>query len=91
MAKLYVRNFPWETTENDLVEFFNDAGFQAVKAQIIIDAETKKSKGFGFVQLQDETENDEAINALNEQNFNGRTLVVNHAKPPQARPQSERY
>ncbi len=85
MAKLFVRNFPWSTTETDLVVYFNDNGFPAVKAQIVIDAETKRSKGFGFVQLKDETQNDEAMATLNDSDFNGRKLGVQPAHPDKSR------
>ncbi len=81
MAKLFVCNFPWATTNEELAEHFSDAGFEAVSAQIIEDAATKRSKGFGFVQLKDESQNDEAIEQLHDQDFNGRALVVKHANP----------
>ncbi len=83
--KLFIQNFPWSATEADICEHFNDAGFPASKAQVIMDAETKRSKGFGFVQLEDETQNDEAIAHLHDQDFKGRPLVVKHANPPTSR------
>jgi len=85
MPKLFVQNFPWSTTEHDLKEHFNDAGFEAVAAQVCIDATTKKSKGFGFVQLADESQNDEAIATMHAQDFKGRPLTVKPANPPTSR------
>ncbi len=85
MPKLFVQNFPWSTTEEDLVNHFTESGFPAVNAKVCIDAETKKSKGFGFVQLKDESDNDEAISTLNGEDFNGRPLTVKPANPPSSR------
>ena len=85
MPKLFVQNFPWSTKEEDLVEHFTEAGFEALNAKVCIDADTKKSKGFGFVQLADESLNDEAIARLNGLDFMGRPLTVKPANPPTSR------
>jgi RNA recognition motif-containing protein len=81
MAKtLYVGNLPWESTEDELAEVFKElASVQSVR--IIRDKETGRSKGFGFVELADDTNVDEVISATNGMLMGGRTLVINEAKP----------
>jgi RNA recognition motif-containing protein len=81
MAKtLYVGNLPWESTEDELAEVFKElASVQSVR--IIRDKETGRSKGFGFVELADDTNVDEVISATNGILMGGRTLVINEAKP----------
>ena len=83
MAKrLYVGNLTYDTTEENLVELFSEYG-EVLSAQIIIDRDTNRSKGFGFVEMTDGAE--EAINALNGQNYKGRNLTVNEARPREER------
>jgi RNA recognition motif-containing protein len=76
--KLYVGNLTYDTTEDDLVELFQTYG-EVVSAQIIIDRETNRSRGFGFVEMSAGAE--EAIEALNGQDIRGRNLTVNEARP----------
>ncbi|MFN4261091.1 MAG: RNA recognition motif domain-containing protein [Gemmataceae bacterium] len=85
MAKnIYVGNLVWDCTADDLLELFQSHG--AVKqAQVITDRETGRSRGFGFVVMQDDGEAEQAINALNGSNFRGRPLTVNEAKPREDR------
>jgi RNA recognition motif-containing protein len=80
---LYVGNLPFNTTDEDLRQAFAQYG-TVVKAQVIMDRETGRSRGFGFVEMGDGAE--EAINAMNGAQFGGRTLTVNEAKPREARP-----
>ncbi len=80
--KLYVGNLTYDTTEDNLVELFSEYG-EVLSAQIIIDRETNRSKGFGFVEMSDGA--DEAANALNGQDFRGRNLTVNEARPREER------
>src|SRR3954454_15954352 len=80
--KLYVGNLTYDTTEDMLVELFSEYGTVA-SAQIIIDRDTNRSKGFGFVEM--ESGGEEAANALNGQNFQGRNLTVNEARPREDR------
>jgi RNA recognition motif-containing protein len=80
--KLYVGNLTYDTTEDNLVELFSEYG-EVLSAQIIIDRETNRSKGFGFVEMADGA--DEAANALNGQDFRGRNLTVNEARPREDR------
>jgi RNA recognition motif-containing protein len=80
--KLYVGNLTYDTTEDNLVELFSEYG-EVLSAQIIIDRDTNRSKGFGFVEMSDGA--DEAANALNGQDFRGRNLTVNEARPREDR------
>src|SRR5437763_4959921 len=80
--KLYVGNLTDDTTEDNLVELFSEYG-EVLSAQIIIDRDTNRSKGFGFVEMADGA--DEAANALNGQDFRGRNLTVNEARPREDR------
>ena len=80
MAKtLYVGNLPWESTEEELEKMF--AEMTVVESvRIIRDRETGRSKGFGFVELADESNLEEIIASTNGMLMGGRTLVVNEAK-----------
>src|SRR5436190_23738316 len=84
MAKnLYVGNLAFGTTSDDLREAFAQFGTVA-RAQIVTDRETGRSRGFGFVEMEDGA--DEAVAKMNGANFQGRTLTVNEAKPREPRP-----
>ena len=76
--KLYVGNLSFETTESDLKELFAQAG-SVDSVRIITDRDTGRSKGFGFVEMQEG--GDEAIAATSGKEFNGRVLTVNEARP----------
>jgi RNA recognition motif-containing protein len=78
MKKLYVGNFPFETTESDLKELFEQAG-SVETVRIITDRDTGRSKGFGFVEMQEG--GDKAIAEMNGKDFKGRALTVNEARP----------
>src|SRR4051794_40994390 len=80
--KLYVGNLTYDTSEDDLVELFGQYG-EVLSAQVIIDRDTNRSKGFAFVEMGSGA--DEAINALSGQNFKGRDLTVNEARPREDR------
>ena len=83
--KLYVGNLSFETTESDLKELFRQMG--AVETvRIITDRDTGRSKGFGFVEMQDG--GDKAIAEMNGKDFKGRTLTVNEARPMPTRDSS---
>ena len=78
--KIYVGNLSFETTESDITQAF--AGFGPVESvSIITDRDTGRSKGFGFVQMADQSDADKAINALNGTEMGGRNLTVNEARP----------
>jgi len=80
--KLYVGNLTYDVKEDDLVELFSQYG-EVLSAQVIIDRDTNRSKGFAFVEMSGGA--DEAINALNNQEFRGRNLTVNEARPREER------
>ena len=82
---LYVGNLAFSTTSDDLQEAFGQYG-TVTRAQVIMDRETGRSRGFGFVEMADGA--DEAIAAMNGAQFQGRTLTVNEAKPREERPRS---
>ena len=84
-SKLYVGNLPYTTTSTDLEQLFGQHG-AVQSAEVISDRETGRSKGFGFVQMASDDEAQAAIAALNGQDFGGRNLTVNEAKPREDRP-----
>jgi cold-inducible RNA-binding protein len=81
-TNLYVGNLPFTTTSEDLQQVFGQYG-TVIKAQVIMDRDTGRSRGFGFVEMSDGAQ--EAIAALHNQMFQGRTLTVNEAKPREPR------
>ena len=81
---IYVGNLPHATTDQELREAFEEYG-TVESASIITDRDTGRSRGFGFVEMPDSGEANEAINALNETEFGGRTLTVNEARPREKR------
>lgn len=80
MTNIYVGNLPYDTTQADLEKTFGAYG-TVTRATIIIDRETGKARGFGFVEMEGDGEADAAIEALNGTQLGGRTLVVNKARP----------
>ncbi len=82
-TNIYVGNLPWSTTTDDLYAMFQQYG-AVTRAQIVMDRETGRSRGFGFVEMANEGEANEAIAGLNEQDMGGRPLTVNIAKPREA-------
>ncbi len=79
-TKLYVGGIPYTSTNDDLKAHFSAAG-EVVSAQIIIDRPTGRSKGFGFVEMKDEAGANKAIEMFHDQEFQGRRLTVNIARP----------
>jgi len=77
---IYVGNLSYEMSEEDLRTSFEDHG-EVESAKVIMDRETGRSKGFGFVEMSDASEAQAAIRELNEAVVNGRPLRVNEAKP----------
>jgi RNA recognition motif-containing protein len=84
MKNIYVGNLTWDCTSDDLLQLFQEHGSVA-RAQIITDRETGRSRGFGFVEMENDSEAQTAIDALNGQQFQGRPLTVNEAKPRESR------
>lgn len=82
--KLYVGNLTYEMTDSTLEQMFAAHG-EVRSAQIIMDRDTGRSKGFGFVEMANDQEASAAITAMNGQPSNGRTLTVNEARPREDR------
>ncbi len=83
--KLYAGNLPYTITEEELNTFFAQAG--AVESvRIIIDRDTGRSKGFGFVEMATDEEAKKAIETLNGQDVGGRPIKINEANPQERRP-----
>ncbi len=85
MVNIYVGNLSWSCTNDDLTQLFSQHGTVA-RAQVILDRETGRSRGFGFVEMANPAEAQAAVQALNESDFQGRPLTVNEAKPREPRP-----
>src|SRR5579864_6808987 len=77
--KLYVGNLSWGSTADSLKDLFSQAG-TVISSNIITDKMTGKSRGFGFVEMED-ADADNAINMFNGKEVDGRTLTVNEARP----------
>ncbi|MCO6438279.1 MAG: RNA-binding protein [Phycisphaerae bacterium] len=84
MAKnIYVGNLSYGVTDEELRQMFTEFG-EVSSANVVMDRETGRSRGFGFVEMPDDGAAQEAINALNGQEQGGRTLTVNEARPRQS-------
>jgi RNA recognition motif-containing protein len=79
-TKLFVGSLPWTVSDEELKTAFEAHG-QVVSAKVITDRETGKSRGFGFVEMEDEAGASSAIQALNGSEIDGRSIVVSEAKP----------
>ncbi|NLF41315.1 MAG: RNA-binding protein [Bacteroidales bacterium] len=77
---IYVANIPFKASEDELRGLFEAHG-EVSSAKIIFDRETQRSRGFGFVEMLDDSEAREAIETLNGSDFMGKSLVVNEARP----------
>ena len=88
-AKLFIGSLSFDVTNDQLSEAFAAAG-TVVSAQVIIDRDTNRSKGFGFVEMSTDAEAQEAISKLNGTALNGRNLIVNIARPKEDRPAQSR-
>ena len=88
---IYLGNLPYGVSEEDLRDAFSQFG-QVQSANIITDKFSGRSKGFGFVDMPNDGEAREAIEAMNDKDFKGRTIKVNEARPREERPmRRERY
>lgn len=85
MKNLYVGNLPYTTGEAELRQLFEPHG-RVERASVVIDRETGRSRGFGFVEMANDAEAAAAIEKLNGFAFGGRPMVVNEAKPREERP-----
>lgn len=84
MMKLYVGNLPYSMTDSELEGLFAECG-QVQSAKVVMDRETGRSRGFGFVEM-DDADGREAIEKFHGQDCQGRSLVVNEARPREERP-----
>ena len=84
MKNIYVGNLAWECSAEDLREMFAPFG-QVGATQIIMDRDTNRSRGFGFVEMPNDEEALKAIGKLNGQMYKGRALTVNEARPREQR------
>jgi cold-inducible RNA-binding protein len=85
--KLFVAGLAYSMTNDELRDLFAEFG-TVESAQIIVDRETNRSKGFGFVEMGSDEESKNAIQGLNGKDMNGRPLTVNEARPREDRPRS---
>ncbi len=87
MKQIYVGNLPYRSSEEEVRELFAQYG-EVNSVKLITDRETGRPRGFGFVEMEDESAQ-EAIEALDGQEFDGRRLKVNEARPRENRPRRE--
>ncbi len=85
-SKLFVGNLAFSTTENDLQDYFAQAG-PVMSVNIMQDRATGRSRGFGFVEMSTPEDATKAIEMFNKKEFQGRALTVNEARPREDRPQ----
>lgn len=83
--KLYVGNLPYTVRDSDLEQAFGQFG-AVTSAKVMMERDTGRSKGFGFVEMGSDAEAQAAINGMNGQPLGGRSVVVNEARPMEARP-----
>lgn len=84
MMKLYVGNLSFKTTEDQLRQIFSEFG-DVASAALVMDRDTGRPRGFGFVEFANAEHGQAAINGLNGKNVDGRDLVVNEARPREDR------
>jgi cold-inducible RNA-binding protein len=83
--KLYVGNLPYTVRDEDLQQSFSEFG-SVTSAKVMMERETGRSKGFGFVEMGNDAEAQAAISGMNGQSLGGRSVTVNEARPMEARP-----
>ena len=88
--KIYVGNLPYKIRDEELKNLFTPYG-EVASANVIIERDTNRSKGFGFVEMPSKEEAEKAIAELNNKEVMGRGLKVNEAKPREDRPRRPRY
>ena len=79
-SKLFVGSLAWTATDDDLAQFFAAAG-TVVSAKVIVDRETNRSKGFGFVEMSSDEEAKAAVDTLNGKDLAGRPVAISEARP----------
>lgn len=86
-TKLFVGSLSWNVKDDELREFFAEAG-EVVSANVITDRDSGRSKGFGFVEMSSDDEAKAAIEKLNGKELDGRAVTVNEARPKEDRPRN---
>ncbi|PQO46822.1 RNA recognition motif domain-containing protein [Blastopirellula marina] len=89
-SKLYCGNLAYDTSSSDLERLFGEFG-EVRQAEVIVDRDTGRSKGFGFVEMNSDSDAQAAITGLNDSVQNGRPLMVNEAKPRENRSGGRSY
>lgn len=84
-TKLFVGSLSWGVNDDQLKDFFSAAG-SVVSAKVIVDRDTNRSKGFGFVEMSSDDEAKKAIDELNNKELDGRAINVSEARPREERP-----
>ena len=87
--KLYVGNLAFSVTDDELMQAFTSFG-TVVSARVVMDRMTGRSKGFGFVEIEDDAMADEAVDKMNGQTIGGRPVRVSEAKPQEDKPRGPR-
>lgn len=88
MYKLFVGGLPFATTDDELAQLFGAHG-KVASAKVIVDRDTGRSKGFGFVEFENEEEGKAAEKALNGTEVGGRPITVNEARPREDKPRGD--
>lgn len=88
MKKLFVGSLAWGTNDDGLQAHFAQCGTVA-SAKVVTDRETGRSRGFGFVEFEDDKEADAAVEKLNNSDLDGRQITVNEARPREDRPRRD--
>lgn len=88
MKKLFVGSLAWATTDDGLNAHFSGVGTVA-SAKVVTDRETGRSRGFGFVEYENDAEADAAIEKLNNSDLDGRQITVNEARPREDKPRGD--
>ena len=86
---IYISNLSYEASDSDLKELFEEYG-EVSSAKVIMDRETGRSRGFGFVEMSDDVQGQKAIDELNQAEYDGKVISVNVAKPRTDRPAGNR-
>jgi len=89
VSRLFVGNLPYKATETDIQSFFAEAGVQIDSVNLMRDRFSGEARGFGFVEISDESLAAQAIQACNGRQLMGRALVVNEARPAERRERSD--
>ena len=87
-TKLFVGSLPWAVDDAQLEDLFKDFG-QVTSAKVIVDRDTNRSKGYGFVEFENDDDAKAAVDKLNGSDVQGRAIVVNEARPREDRPRRD--